>query len=243
MKKLTFGEKVLLFLVKRLGTFTYRLVCSTYIMKVEGLWKIRKYLRPGVPRIGACWHQRSLCVPLFTLRLPKFAYIVSQSKDGQMIAYVLEGMGYPLIRGSSSKRGLEAMSECRSLLMGGTGLGITPDGPRGPGRKVQPGTAWLSMETGAAVLPMAISAKRAWWARGWDRFMFPKPFTEILVVVGDAILPPKRPATDEAVEDFALEIAKALDQVTAEADRRYCWRERRPRACLGLPERALRPGE
>lgn len=241
MKKLTFAEKVLMFLVQRLGTFAYRLVCSMYAMKVGRIDRFREHVRRGRPYIGICWHQRLFCVPSFARRFRGIAFIVSQSKDGQMITYVLEGLGFETVRGSSSRRGGRAMAELRDLLLAGRGVGITPDGPKGPGRQVQPGVARLSLETGAAVLPIAVSARDAWWAGGWDRFLFPKPLSEVLVLCGDPIMPPEGDKSEKALEEFKSRIALALDGLTEEADRRYRWQERRPRACRGLPEGRGRP--
>lgn len=238
MKKLSLGEKALVLLVRLLGTFAYRLLCSTYSIRVEGLDGIRGHLLGGRPRIGICWHQRLFCVPYFSRRFPGFSFIVSQSKDGQMIAYVLEGLGFGTVRGSSSRRGGRAMAEMRDLLQRGGGVGITPDGPKGPGRRVQPGVARLSVETGAVVLPISVSARQAWWAGGWDRFMFPKPFSDVVILFGGAIAAPGGAMDDEAVEEFKGRIARALDCITEEADSRFRWQRRRPRACRGLPENA-----
>jgi lysophospholipid acyltransferase (LPLAT)-like uncharacterized protein len=223
--------------VRWLGTFTYKLWCMTYRRRVEGFEKIRRYVRPGLPSIGICWHQRLFYVPYWSRGFPGIVYIVSQSKDGEMIASVLEGLGFATVRGSSSRRAGRAAVELREHLQKGFMAGITPDGPKGPGRKVQPGVVRLAVETGAAVLPMAVSARSAWWTRGWDRFLFPKPGTEVLILLGDPLLPPPPDCTEEDKESFRSRIGHVLDEVTRQADRRFGWDRRHPRASQGIPEK------
>src|SRR5438309_9168902 len=56
-------------------------------------------------------------------------------------------------------------------------LAVTPDGPRGPRRQVQPGLIYVAARTGLPIIPIGISFRRAWRMRSWDQFALPRPFT------------------------------------------------------------------
>jgi lysophospholipid acyltransferase (LPLAT)-like uncharacterized protein len=45
----------------------------------------------------------------------------------------------------------------------------------------------------AFILPVAVSANRAWRLKSWDRFMIPKPFARVTIAYG---VPTKVQATD-----------------------------------------------
>jgi lysophospholipid acyltransferase (LPLAT)-like uncharacterized protein len=241
LKKLTFIEKVLMFLVKWAGSHTYRLLYYTFRVRVEGLEQAVPCILN--PHIGASWHSRTLSMPWLVTRLPSYGFMVSQSKDGRMVSYMLKGLGQIPIVGSSSRRGLVAALEARKLILDGGRLGMAPDGPRGPSREVQSGVVSIAIETGVPVLPIAVSAKDAWWARSWDRFLFPKPFTQLLYIIGNPLFPPPRGAGDEEREAFARVIGEELDRITEEADRRFDWMRRNPRAARGLPLRKCLQGK
>ena len=49
-------------------------------------------------------------------------------------------------------------------------LSITPDGPRGPRRQVQPGLIYLAARTGLPVVPAGFAYDNPLRARSWDRF-------------------------------------------------------------------------
>ncbi|MHC5040480.1 MAG: lysophospholipid acyltransferase family protein, partial [Planctomycetota bacterium] len=144
--------------------------------------------------------------------------IVSQSKDGEMIRYVLEGLGYRAIQGSSSRRGSTAYREMVQQLKRGGNLGITPDGPRGPARRVQAGAPRLAVELGANLYPTAISARKFWLLPSWDRFLFPKPFTEVVILWGEPIRANPEGGPEE-VARLTKVIKTTLDRLTDEVDR------------------------
>ena len=67
-------------------------------------------------------------------------------------------MGGSTIRGSSTRGGAKAMRDMMSSA-GRTHVGVTPDGPRGPRRVMQPGAIYLASATGLQVVPVGISAR------------------------------------------------------------------------------------
>jgi hypothetical protein len=213
-KPLTLLERVLMELVWWLGPWTYRLLCSTYRVRIEGKRWHEWVCRTGCV-VGVLWHQRLFSAPFFLRRIPDLALLVSRSKDGEMIRYILESLGYRAVQGSSTRRGGEAYREMKAHLARGGRVGITPDGPRGPARRVQPGAPRLALESGAWILPVTISARPGWFLPSWDRFLFPRPFARVVVLFGEPFPPGQGPA-----KQIQARIARCLDELTEEADRR-----------------------
>jgi lysophospholipid acyltransferase (LPLAT)-like uncharacterized protein len=56
---------------------------------------------------------------------------------------------------------------------------ITPDGPRGPVYKLQPGIIKVAQMTGAPIVPVHTQCSAYWELRSWDGFRIPKPFSTI----------------------------------------------------------------
>src|SRR5690554_7468578 len=110
--------------------------------------------REGKPLLGLCWHGH-LLVFAFRQRGAGLATLISQSKDGEYIARVVQRWGYTVLRGSSSRGGAGALRSMVRVLRNGQSLAVTPDGPRGPRRKLKPGSLLAARMTGVPVLPTA----------------------------------------------------------------------------------------
>ena len=65
----------------------------------------------------------------------------------------------------------------------GTDVFVTPDGPRGPRYRVNPGIVLLAQKTGAPVMPVRVTYSRCLRLKSWDRFMIPLPFARVDVVL------------------------------------------------------------
>jgi lysophospholipid acyltransferase (LPLAT)-like uncharacterized protein len=144
--------------------------------------------------------------------------LISQHADGELIAQVCRRLGIGVVRGSSTRGGSRALL---GLIRRGrqTHLVVTPDGPRGPRRHVQPGLVFLAAVTGLPIVPVGIGFTAAWRARSWDRLAIPKPWSRAVVVFAPEISVP--PNLDRAeLERYRQRIEAALHRVTAEAERR-----------------------
>lgn len=150
------------------------------------------------PLIFAIWHNRlALSLLLYRRyvreRFPerRMAALVSASRDGGMLARVLELYEVQPVRGSSSRRGAQAMRELTAWAERGYDLAITPDGPRGPRYQVQEGTVAVAQLTGLPILPVAYHLSPKVCARSWDRFQFPLPFGRCTVHLGEPMSVPR----------------------------------------------------
>ncbi len=154
--------------------------------------------------IGALWHNRLLVFP-FVLRrfLPQRhgAALISASRDGDLIADVVKRFGYDVIRGSSSRMGASAILQLAEVLASGRDVVITPDGPRGPAYELGPGIIFLAQKSGAAVVPMNLEYSHCWRLGSWDRFIVPRPFAKVRVLINR----PYRVTATTTPEEFESE--------------------------------------
>jgi lysophospholipid acyltransferase (LPLAT)-like uncharacterized protein len=171
----------------------------------------------GEPLLGLCWHGH-LLVFAYHHRHAGLATLISQSRDGEYIARVTERWGYTVVRGSSSRGGSSALRDMVRLLRAGHSLAVTPDGPRGPRRRLKPGALLAARLSGVPVLPTAAAATHAWWLGGWDRFLVPKPLARVRLVYGEARMIP-RDADDAMLAAIGQEIEDELNELTVRAER------------------------
>jgi lysophospholipid acyltransferase (LPLAT)-like uncharacterized protein len=136
----------------------------------------------------AFWHE-GLLAPL-TTRI-KIQMLISQHADGELIAQVCERLGFGVIRGSTTRGGCEAVLNMIRTSDRAAHLGITPDGPKGPRRKLQMGMILVASTTGVRIVPVGIGFVHAWRANSWDKFVIPWPLSTICGIVGEPIsIPP-----------------------------------------------------
>jgi hypothetical protein len=135
------------------------------------------------------------------------AALISASKDGAFLAAILERFRVQPVRGSSSRRGPQALLELTSWAERGYDLAITPDGPRGPRYVVQEGVMSLAQLTGLPIVPFGFYAHRKIQLKSWDRFQIPLPFSRCDLGLGKPVFVPR-----EATNAQREEIRKQLEQ-------------------------------
>ena len=187
-----------------LGIFILRLLFLTIRLKVVDKPSLEKNAIQG-PVIITFWHNRILGITLAFLRRYPFksrggvTVLTSPSKDGEILAGVVRGLGMGAVRGSSSRRGSQALRELVTLIERETDIAVTPDGPRGPCYRLGPGVISLAQLTGAPIVPMHARFSRCLRLKTWDNFMIPLPFSTISVTV-DNIIPIPRTLSPEEFE-------------------------------------------
>ncbi len=147
------------------------------ILNVEDLQAVLSFERRFV---FVCWHSDVLYLGF---RVPKPAvFIISPSRDGDIIAGLLSRCGYEVERGSRQKGGLAAIRQMvHCMKTKGLNAGIVADGSRGPARRVQNGPVVLARDAGAWLLPVAMAARPLWRAGSWDRTKVPLPFARVVI--------------------------------------------------------------
>jgi len=176
----------------RAATLLYRLArayCLTFRLTVENEQPWLSYLKGGGKVLLCGWHQQFFALIRHFERYRPYrpSIMISQSQDGDVVANVAEKSGWFPVRGSSSKGGRQALRLLVKKLQE-TGLAYhIVDGPLGPLGKVKNGTINLAQATGAVIVPVHLSADKAWHFNSWDRFLLPKPLSRVNLRFGDMI--------------------------------------------------------
>ena len=201
---------------KRVGIFLaynwVRLIGSSLKLEVTG---DQQFANNDSKLIFCGWHGKSL---IFASYFRKRGYwvIISNSNDGDIQNEVFSRLGYQTIRGSTGRGGVKAaLQGVKALKSGGT-MAITPDGPRGPSGVVQGGVMLMAQKSGAALVPVGLSAKRAIYVKSWDRYMLPFPFSKARMVFGEPLIFPDG-ADVAAVEEVRLKLESEINRLEAVA--------------------------
>ncbi|MCH2546949.1 MAG: lysophospholipid acyltransferase family protein [Alphaproteobacteria bacterium] len=165
----------------------------------------------------AFWHGRLIMVAPFKPKGRPMHVLISQHNDGELIARTVAHFGITTVRGSTSSGGSKAGRDVVRLYRQGHNVSITPDGPRGPNRKVQAGIVHLARLCDAPVVPIAISTSRHKALKSWDRMQIALPFGRLATCVGTPVNMP-READAEAVETARASLENTLNQLTRRAD-------------------------
>jgi lysophospholipid acyltransferase (LPLAT)-like uncharacterized protein len=145
------------------------------------------------------------------------AILISTHRDGEIIAQVAQRLGFDVIRGSSTRGGTRAVLEILRN-MSGRRVAVTPDGPRGPRGKVEPGLIQLAAKAGWKIYPLGFAVSRAWRARSWDRFAIPWPFARIVCRLGEPLVPPREPDRETCAR-LAEQASRLLFEAEEAAER------------------------
>lgn len=197
------------------GGAALRVLASTWRYRVVGGETIERLRSNGVPFIFSLWHGQLLPL-LWCHRGEQVAILVSEHRDGEIIARLAKSIGYRLIRGSTSRGGERALLALARELRAGREVAVTPDGPRGPARGYAPGALIAAQRAGAPIVPIAAHASSAWRLSSWDGFLIPKPFARVTVAYGE----PAR-VVAENLRDAAAE-APSFQKLMEETERRAC---------------------
>ncbi|MDP2866004.1 MAG: lysophospholipid acyltransferase family protein [Elusimicrobiota bacterium] len=164
--------------------------------------------------IYTIWHRQEV-IMIYAQRGRGLVGLISKSKDGEYMARILKAFGFNFVRGSTSSGGFLSLRSLIKAARGGFSLAITPDGPKGPVFKVQPGAIYLAQKAGIPVIPCASAYSKKKVLRNWDKYQFPLPFGRIQVVYGA----PFPVAETDDVPAKAVELENVLNALTAEAER------------------------
>ncbi|MEA2694627.1 MAG: hypothetical protein QOJ16_4014 [Acidobacteriota bacterium] len=191
-----------------------RALRATVRIRYHGEAEIRAAERLGRHFILAFWHRHLLLMP-YGYRGRRISVLVSQSRDGELIARTVARLGIDASRGSTTRGGMAGMRALLRKAGEGYDLAFTPDGPKGPVSVVQPGVILAAAATGLPIQPVALAASRCRRLRSWDRFVVPLPGAAVHFVYGEPLSVPRRGEPEEA----AAELARRLNACEAEAER------------------------
>lgn len=160
------------------------------VEKIIGDEHAQKLLEKGQPIIPCYWHQMHIFGTWYMRKLNKrglkIGFLVSPSVDGEVSANLVKSWGATVIRGSSNRTGARALKDMYNIIMKDKVSPVTTsDGPTGPIHEFKQGAVLLAQLTQAPLLPMAYAASRYWQLTSWDKFIIPKPFSRIVIAIGE----------------------------------------------------------
>jgi lysophospholipid acyltransferase (LPLAT)-like uncharacterized protein len=163
-----------------IGLIVFRVLAVTWRLRLRDREVVTTLRGTRSPIIFTFWHGQLLPL-LWVHRREGAAVLISEHRDGEIVARVGNALGFRMIRGSSSRGGGRALIGVVKELNAGGEVAITPDGPRGPARRFAPGALIAAHRSGAPIVGVSVSADRQWRLRSWDSFMIPKPFARVTV--------------------------------------------------------------
>jgi lysophospholipid acyltransferase (LPLAT)-like uncharacterized protein len=167
------------------------------------------------PAILVMWHE-SIALPIGLGFHSPVALLVSQHRDANWLNMAAEGMGFDIVRGSTTRGGGAALRRLKELSQTHS-MVITPDGPKGPRRVMNMGAVYLASLLQLPIVPVGVGLRDPWRLNTWDRFAIPKPGQRARIIFGPTIDVPRR-CGRELLEKYATAIGSDLDQINQVAD-------------------------
>jgi lysophospholipid acyltransferase (LPLAT)-like uncharacterized protein len=187
------------------------------------LYSFRHFGYPGAeeldgPAIFTCWHCEEVTL------LPHCGFtrghiMISRSRDGDILASVVQKWGYLVSRGSSSRGAVAALRSMRRAIDRGDNLILAVDGPRGPRQVAKPGAFYLAAKTGRPIYPVGVAVSSAHvFKKSWSHSRLPWPFSRVTAVFGQPIRPTSADLAKPAAEQSGI-LANGLHEATQAAEK------------------------
>jgi len=190
-----------------------RLLSSTWRIRFVGM--DRRRMTVGTSPTGSfligIFHE-NVIAGLLSHENHQICNMVSQSKDGEIVDFIVRKYGLTTVRGSSSRGGKAVREAMIEQVNAGVIGAIAVDGPRGPRRVLKNGIADIARKTGAPVVPVTSYGQNNWiLKKTWDQTRIPKPFSKIIIYYGEPIFVPKD-AKDDEFNEYLTKIADVMNR-------------------------------
>ncbi|MBL41869.1 MAG: hypothetical protein CMM49_04315 [Rhodospirillaceae bacterium] len=212
---LRFSREFLCFLAAGYIRFVYHSSSWEFI----GFDKPSNYISNRKPFIIAFWHGRLLMLPLVWEKNKILHLLISRHNDGELISKTVKYFGLRSVRGSTKKKGVEAIRKMVKFLKNGEWVGISPDGPHGPRMKASVGIAHVSRLANVPVIPLVYSSNKSKILNTWDKFIIPLPFCKGVFIWGEEISAPKS-SSENDIENTRQLIEAELNKISMLADKK-----------------------
>jgi lysophospholipid acyltransferase (LPLAT)-like uncharacterized protein len=142
----------------------------------------------------------------------KVTLLISEHRDGEMIARISKSIGFSIARGSASFRAVQGARQLLAAARAGQSPMLTVDGPRGPVYKVKTAIIRMAEMTGLPMLPFVCQGRKSHFFWGWDKMMGCYYGSPMLYMIGDPIYVPANLSTEER-EHYRLKLETAMESL------------------------------
>lgn len=210
---ITFLPQVMSFLVKAL-------MGSVRVKGVFGLSSTLEAIKRAKGKaIYVTWHQR-MSYHFYHLARKRIHVLISPSRDGEIAARLARKLGFEVVRGSSSRDAAAGLMGMIRVLKRGLPAGMLADGPLGPPRVAKIGTVAMASLCKAPIIPVVWGADNCWILNSWDRYMIPKPFSNVLIYYARPIWVPEGISRQE-MEKYRSLLEQTLNHATLICDKYF----------------------
>ncbi|MGC9127679.1 MAG: lysophospholipid acyltransferase family protein [Acidithiobacillus sp.] len=180
---------------------------------------VRALIARGQPFILVFWHGRLAMLPRLYRRVGgrRVKILISDHRDGELIARAMAHWGFAAVRGSSRQGAVRGAKGMLRAAREGFDLAITPDGPRGPREVLQEGVVELARLSGLPLVPVTFSARWAWEFGSWDRFLLPRPGSRAIALWGEPLWV-ARDQSPETLSQMARQLEDTMRSMRQRAD-------------------------
>ena len=202
-----------------IGRWVFQLLFFLNKVKIHGEENLLKLAKVGKPIMVCVWHGR-LVFPSWYIRLKitNLHAIASHHSDAEIMARILKRWGYGLIRGSTKKGGKAVVLEMAEVFRNGGIVAVTNDGPKGPPRIAKGGSTGLAIKYNVNMVTITGYATKFWQMKSCDRFILPKPFGRIDIMVSPPFEITTPPANNEEeiklLSDYMNHYQDEVDRMT-----------------------------
>ena len=160
------------------------------------------------------WHNRLAFSPKMFCKCSNIAALVSTHSDGKIVTKIIKLWGKETVSGSTNKNPLGALKQIINRLKKGHNIVITPDGPRGPVYKINSAINKIAYNYNKKIIPVSCAANKYFKLNSWDKMIIPKPFSTVIVTIGEEF------TASGNLEDDNLKLEETLMQLTHDAESR-----------------------
>jgi lysophospholipid acyltransferase (LPLAT)-like uncharacterized protein len=203
------------YILPRIVYLFYRSLSLTWRIQVVDPDGLKQALQSKKTYILAIWHGDELVMISQTKKYFPCT-MTSNSKDGELMTYVLHKLGMLTSRGSSSKGAISGLKGLLRLAKSGRNPVMAVDGPRGPFRQIKPGVFEVAKLLKVPIFTAGVYAEKAFvFKKAWNKAYLPYPFSKVVIVWSEGYeLPTSKDVHDESLKQ---ELTKRFDAAAQKA--------------------------
>ena len=195
-----------------------RLCIATSRWETSGLEALKADLVEG-PVLCVLWHGRLLMIaPHWPREAGTLSCLHDTAPVGRAAGALQTHFGLDPFEMSARRSNIATSRDVMKRAKAGISIGITADGPTGPGYGVKDAPLEWARTIQRPVYGYAFATKRHRLLKTWDRMMVPLPFSRGAYVFQRINLDIPRKATDLQIETAREAMQNGLNAVTTQAD-------------------------